>query len=386
MDRFDATQVLREVEVSDWFDWMRREITQGGISLPNEETSVLLIARALHLESRIQHVYRHFPTGGRHTFIQSAIVYQCWQRQKEIQVHAKWPRTRSNGLLRGVEAIRYIRPIGYGRHHLVEASDGFQYLTTLSSGLYTDTLAATEMICNELARLMGLTVPGAAVVAISPELLRLADMARPDSQSDKHRRSTDLCCGFRYMDSGAPAPESGAEEPHVGRRILRQFFGALVFDLWTLQLSPRKWLLTADPATGRLEPVFVDHSRCLMGTNWSEFFSSTFQSVPSPQPVARKVTHWKQLEPWLKRIDNLDLNPVWDLVFQMPPRWYGDRRRHVTDVLGALQCRTFDLRRAVHYLAQIGYFANFKMPCKSVEATPRSEELPIPDARNRRRA
>jgi hypothetical protein len=86
----------------------------------------------------------------------------------ESQV-AQYPSTAT---LRGFEAIRYIQPMtDIKRHHLTEAADGFRYVVTLTSDLYTEPLPATEMIRNELARLMGLTVPSAAVVAVSPELL-----------------------------------------------------------------------------------------------------------------------------------------------------------------------------------------------------------------------
>jgi hypothetical protein len=56
-----------------------------------------------------------------------------------------------------------------------------------------------------------------------------------------------------------------------------------------------------------------------------------------------KVRGWGQLESWLKRIADLDMNPVWEMVFQMPPNWYGSRRRHVTDVLSMVRSMGFDI-------------------------------------------
>jgi hypothetical protein len=47
-----STPTLHVVEVSEWLDWLRRELTLGGISLPEEETAVLFIEHALHLAHR----------------------------------------------------------------------------------------------------------------------------------------------------------------------------------------------------------------------------------------------------------------------------------------------------------------------------------------------
>jgi hypothetical protein len=360
LDSSNATHVAVEAEVSEWFDWMRREITQGGIRLPDEETSALFIWKALQLADRTKALYRHLLKDARDTLIKSTIVYQCWEKHAEIQVKAKWPGACSTGDLWLVEATKYIGPIGSsGRHHIVEASDGFPYVVTLSSGLWTETLPATEMICNKLAKLIGLRVPSAAVVTLCPKLLSLVNLARPQWRSHRSGHSPDPCFGVRYIDPSCGAVNSGVE-PRIHKRNPQQAIGSLLFDIWTLNLSPRIQFLSHDSATCRSKSICMGSSDCLSGSNWLDFLNSTFESVPAPQPVAAKVRSWGQLESWLKRIADLDMNPVWEMVFQMPPTWYGSRRRHVTHVLSMLRSRGFDIRRAVFHLTRIGYFAGLR--------------------------
>jgi hypothetical protein len=85
LDEESVEDVSYEVELSEWFDWMRREIKQGGIDLPTEETSVLFAARAMQLSSRLRGIYRHIHNPLEHKLVQSVIVFQCWELQKQLQ-------------------------------------------------------------------------------------------------------------------------------------------------------------------------------------------------------------------------------------------------------------------------------------------------------------
>jgi hypothetical protein len=143
--------------------------------------------------------------------------------------------------------------------------------------------------------------------------------------------------------------------------------GALVFDIWTLNKCARDWATAFSGTTGRTECTLVDDGGGLSGSDWGPFLNSTYQSLPAPQVIAAKVTKWAQLEPWLRRVGGLDMNPIWELAFQMPELWYGGRRRGLTNVLNKLSMRQWDLPRAVHHFIQAGYFPAFKMPPSRAE-------------------
>lgn len=234
-------RALGIAEISEWFDWMRREIPSGGIVLPHEETAAAFAGHALRLRDRIRDVYRHLPLGLENRFIESVIVYQCWELQREMYASAKWPEARRVGSLVTVEAKRYIRAVGadWGCH-LVEGCDGFRYLITVPTGLDSETLPATEVICNRLARLVGLTVPDIAIVSVERKLLRGHD-TRPGRTHRASIYAAELCAGFRCIEPHHPGRPIRVEPLPSDRRNRRHLMGALVFDAWTLNLSSRHW-------------------------------------------------------------------------------------------------------------------------------------------------
>ena len=364
LDKESVEDVAYEVELSEWFDWMRREITQGGIDLPTEETSVLFAARAMQLSSRLRGIYRHIHDSLEHKLVQSAIVFQCWELQKQLRL--KSPRRRTCRNLRSVDAVRIVGSIGRtGRHLLVLASDGFQYVITLCSGSCKDTTPATELICNELARIVGLRVPGVAVVTLNAKLAGSAHALWAEWPQRRHPLSPEVCCGFRYLDS-TPQSHFGfaAEEVPPSHRTVQHLIGALLFDIWTLNLTPGGSVEAFDTVTGRNESVSVGHRGCLMDANWSAFLASTNDTLASQQGIAARVYQWKQLEPWLRKIQAPDMNPIWELAFQMPPSWYGGRGPVLARVLEKLAERNLNLRQSVHLYFHSGYFMNMKMACQ----------------------
>jgi hypothetical protein len=76
-------RALGIVEVSEWFDWMKREIPRGGIDLPDEETATYFCAQALQLRDRARDLSRYVPISLENRLIESAIIYQCWARRRD---------------------------------------------------------------------------------------------------------------------------------------------------------------------------------------------------------------------------------------------------------------------------------------------------------------
>jgi hypothetical protein len=373
----DVRQSSVEVEISEWFDWARRELVAGGLGLSTEETLVAFTGRALILRDRIRVLYRHIPPSLERRLIQSAIIYQSWKLNRETCAQAEWPGANRTESLVVVDAREYSGPVGpeWGSH-LIRGQDGFQYIITVPSGFRRDTLLATQMICNTLARSFGLVVPRAAIVSVESGLLKGAHDSRPGRQH-LARRGLQLCAGFRYVD-GRPSDDPTQHKRTLTPRDRRQFLGSLVFDIWTMNLLPREWLSAFDEATGGVASILVDNSGGLAGGDWARFRASDFTSLPAPQATAAKVKNWKQLDPWISRAIGLDLNPLWNTAFEMPPEWYGCNKEDLASVLGKLGSRAWDLPRAVHYFIQMGYFPDLKMPPLRADGTADGEVASVP--------
>jgi hypothetical protein len=367
MDAMDAATSLLIVETSEWFDWLRAEVPLGGLSLPDEETAVLFIERALHLVDRVRGTYRHVPDALRYKFIRASIIYQCWEKQMEDTKKAGWNRGPS--AIPTVIAVSYASLVGTsGRHHLVNANDGFQYVITLPNRLWTETMPATEMICNRLAILFGLGAPSGAIVSVNARLLRLAD-ANSAERPEPTRRGSELCCGFRFL-----ATEGAIEGQSVPRRCMKQVRGALVFDIWTLNSVPRGLLRISRARPGQPEVILADHSHCLAESNWDQFGLATVHSCPAPQWVSGALKSLEGLWPWVLRAAFMDLNPIWETFSQMPPQWYGHRRAFVASTIEKLSARRGDLIPAINLLARNGYFPSAKIPPSTVEVSQKAAE------------
>lgn len=351
-------RALGIAEISEWFDWMRREIPDGGINLPYEEAAVSFAGHALRLRDRIRDATRHLPISLENRLIESAIVYQCWELQKQVYSNAKWPGARRAGSLLTVEAARYIRPIGdkWG-YHLVEGHDGFRYVVTVPSGFDSETVPATEVICNRLSRLLGLTVSDAVIVVVEAALSGRGSDLRPGRQHSPAQRAPDICAGFRCVDS---SPSDGQPE-ELSPRNIRHLVGAFVLDIWALNLSTRQWSSAFSEATGRVEITMAGNNGGFAGGDWQRFLGSSSTSPPAPQTVEPEVKRLGQIHPWVRSIRRLDLNPIWELAFRMPPQWYGGRRQLIAGVLDKLESRKWGLQTTVSDFVRMGHFPGLRV-------------------------
>jgi hypothetical protein len=367
-------RALGITEISEWFEWMRREIPRGGLALPPEETAALFAGHALLVRDRIKNIYHHhLPAPLEHRFIESALVYQCWRLARHLYATVKWPEARRAGSLVTIEAERYIRPVGDGwGRHLVEGSDGLRYVVIVPTGHQSETKPATEVICNRLSRLLGLSVPDAVVVVVGARLLSLSRDTRPGLGSIPAVKATPrLCAGFRYADS-SPSDILPLRDQHLSARNLRQLVGSMTVDIWTLNLAERKWSSAFSQVTSRNELTLEGGGGCLSGGDWHRFLGAFSASEPASQAIALDVKKWDRIRPWLRRIADVDMNPIWELVFQMPPEWYGGRRRLVMEVLDKLESRKFGLKSTVRALTQTGYFPAMRMSASRAEVGPRT--------------
>jgi len=354
-------RALGVTEASEWFDWMRRQISCGGIALPREEAAVCIAEHALRLRDRIRSTYRHLPASLGERLIESVIVYQCWKLYKE-QYAKTGHITLGTGTLSTIEAERYIRPVGdvWG-YHLVEGHDGLRYIVTVPTGLSSETAPASEVICNRLLRVMGLIVPDVKVVIVNAALLKRDRDTRLGRGHGIVTRAPELCAGFRQNESSPLFTSAHERQPLTGRN-LRDLMGALVFDIWTLNISSRRWTAGFDDATGRIECMLAGNSGGFHGGDWAGFIGSTYKSQVAPQAVASRVKGWSQLDPWLRKASALDLNSIWELAFQMPEAWYGGCRPALAALLESLGRRQWDLSRATLHFLRLGYLPSLKKP------------------------
>ena len=338
-------------EISQWFDWMKYELPPGGIDLPSEETCVLFAALSVRLAERVRRLCRHLPGRLRTLLIQAAILHQCWNRQLRLQSRFKEVAGRAR-TVRVDQAVKFVRRLPRDEY-LVEAGDGNEYVVKFPRS-DCETLLATETVCVELARQMGLPVPSSRMILVSRKLAGELGLLN-DRWAQFVRDGCFSCLGLRSIRE-LKAEENGKPPVRLNPKTFRYLTGAIIFDILTLNLIGRPPAF--HDVNGRAEPIFMDHSHCLMDADWSRFLKATYREPVARSPIAHKVRSCAQLEPWLRRAQNVDFTRLWELVFELPPEWYGEQRVFVTSVLHKLEDRTRDLRRIVRYLIHTGFFPN----------------------------
>jgi hypothetical protein len=341
-------------EISEWLNWMRSELPAGGVELPGEDTSDLFATSAVRLAHRVRNLCMHLPASLRTKLIEAAILHQCWKHRVNLQkkLRAICIDSRAIGIGQAVTLIRG-RPDG---ECLMEAADGCKYVVKFPR-CYGETALATEIICLTLAKQMGLPVPTASVIVVSHNLARNSGLMGDRWSRLRSKDSFFRCLGLKLHFEELRV-ENGKPQIAFSQKTRRYLIGKLVFDILTLNLARRA------PAfrdlKGHAEPVFMDQARCLADADWPRFLRAHYNEPLTLERTVDKVRSFEQLQPWIRRARNIDFDPIWELVFNLPAEWYGEQRMLITSVLRKLDDRARSLRRSIFYLIEAGSFPNIK--------------------------
>jgi hypothetical protein len=344
-----------EAEIAKWLDWMMQDLPAGGVELPDEETSTLFATLALGLADRVQRISKRLPGTLEERLIQAAILYQCWKWRAEARTKVKRIAAQRE-ILESEQANGSFRSVR-GDQLMMKASDGFEYLVKFPM-CDKETTLATEIVCLEFARQMGLPVPKAKIILVSQSLANETGISGQRLSRYVSRNHFFYCLGLRMTGEELGAEECRNLATKLSPRMLSYFIGSLVFDVLTLnyeQHSP-----SFQRVKQRTEPIFMNHSQCLSDSDWPRFLDTTYKETRLLNGVANRIKSFDQLQPWLRRARGVDMNRMWTLVFTLPPEWYGEQRMLVTDVLRKLEDRSRNLSRLILYLIDTGHFPNIK--------------------------
>ena len=344
-----------EAEVAKWVDWMMQELPAGGVELPDEETSVLFATLAVRLADRVQCMTKHFPSALQDKLIQAAILHQCWKRRADARREVK-RIVAQREILESEQANGSFRKVR-GDQLMLKASDGYEYLVKFPR-CDKETTLATEIVCLEFARQMGLRVPAAKIILVSHNLANESGIIGQPWTRYVSKNHFFYCLGLRMEGEELRTEECQNLATKLSPRKFSYFVGSLVFDVLTLnyeQHSP-----SFQHVKQRAEPIFMNHSQCLSNSDWPRFLDTAYKETIMLNGIANRIKSFDQLQPWLRRARGVDMNRLWTLVFTLPPEWYGGQRMLITDVLRKLEDRSRNLSRLILYLIDTGHFPNIK--------------------------
>jgi hypothetical protein len=363
-------------EISEWVDWMRQHLPEGGIDLPGDETSVLFATRAVRTAMRVSR-YCRLPQNLKVIVIQAAIIHQCWSRRQALQKTAGFGRHKCEGI-QTIEAFKCVSRVDECTY-IMEAADGQHHIVQFPKS-DRETLLASEIISAEVGRLVGLPAPKANVILVRRELARAMGIVSRGWPRFVLDGVFFRCLGLRLPNT----PDSKLElcRPHTRSRLKTSHLsvGKLVLDILTLNSAER--LPSLPDIAGGLHPALISHAGAFMNGDWPAFANASYQHRIEDPKNSFQVKSFDELETWIKRFCAIDFNGIWQLAFDLPSEWYGHHRILLAKILRKLEERVYDLRSSLQFLTHTGYFPNLKGNSRTdwgLEITSRRETEPLRD-------
>ena len=248
-----------------------------------------------------------------------------------------------------MQAVQHVRRMrGGAQAHLMRGGDGHYYVVKFLNNPQHRRVLANELLASRLAAEIGLPVPPAEIVEVgewlvanTPELaIELAGAAFPCQPG--------LQFGSRYAVD--PASAAGRifdflPETMLDRvRNLEAFAGALAFDKWTGNADGRQAVFFKRGRERKYTAAFIDQGYCFNAGEWS-FPDAPLRGVYARNAVYFGVVGWESFEPWLGRIEEMEISAIHAIADLIPQEWYGDREdlARLAEVLWERRARVREL-------------------------------------------
>lgn len=221
-----------------------------------------------------------------------------------------------------VQQIRRMR--GGAQGHLMLGDDGNAYVVKFQNNPQHLRVLVNELMATKLAAAVGLSVPACDVVEVTPWLVENTADLDLDLGPRRERCQPGLSFGSRLVGGLMPGHvvDYLPEEQLVEVRNIEEFAGMLAFDKWTCNTNGRQAVFSRKQRERKYTATFIDYGYCFNAGAW-DFKDAPLRGVYARNAVYRSVTGWQNFEPWLGRIETLDVGKIWETAETIPPEWYG---------------------------------------------------------------
>jgi hypothetical protein len=364
-------------EMPYWVQWIKNDLVHAGMDLPSPETCLDFIRAALDVARRVRRVSGHLPASLRSVLIQSTILHQCWIRQ--TAVHRKNRSRIQLSTINCLDAMEFVSRIG-SKEYVMTTSDGHDYDVQFPTAQRIVALA-TAVICSELARAMGIPVPLVGLIQVSDRLAARAGVQSVIGRITASAFDSDgvlPCLGMRSMEM--------LDLDHRGRpvaiplhpRTFGLLAGATVFNILILNTIQQRQVFRV--LNGKAEPVLTDFCHCAMDADWPRFLKAGLREPIACAPLTHKISSYEQLEPWVRRAEQVDLDRICEIAIKLPAEWYGHKPALVPAVMEKVHQRIGDLRETIFHLIHAGYFNSIPTQRETTLDFETSSQMKIPKA------
>ena len=252
-------------------------------------------------------------------------------------------------LVRAVEFVRKMR--GASQPSLMRCDDGEDYVVKFRNNPQHIRILANELLAGRLALLLGLPVPGTALIDVSAELIA----GNPALAFDLGRGRVQCHPGLSFGSRFPGPPGQTLVVDFLPDRLLRRiksvdkvFLGALVFDKWTCNCDGRQVIFCRgdNPEGSGYSAALIDQGFCFNDGDWN-FPDSPIRSLYPRRMVYERVRGLESFQPFLSRLENLDAAEIEDCARGIPDDWCGGEPEQLKRLLERLYDRRRRVRQAI---------------------------------------
>jgi len=237
-----------------------------------------------------------------------------------------------------IQAIQQIRRMrGGAQSHLMLGADGNAWIVKFQNNPQHLRVLPNELLETRLGALIGLSVPHCDVVEVTPWLIEQTAELEMDFGQRRERCVAGLHFGSQLVGGLLPGRIADylPEELLVHVRNLQEFAGVLVLDKWTCNANGRQALFHRKGRERRYNAAFIDQGFCFNAAEW-RFIDAPLRGVFGSNVAYRDVTGWESFEPWLSRVEELDVQRIWEIAETVPPEWYEGNVEGLEELVGKL--------------------------------------------------
>jgi hypothetical protein len=220
-----------------------------------------------------------------------------------------------------IEQIRRMR--GGAQAQLMRCADGGYYVVKFQNNPQGLRILANELLATRVAERIGLPTPLAVVVEVRGILIANTEDMVVQLGRGRERYRAGLQFGSRYPGSPTEVavydfvPEETLGEVHN----LSDFCGMHAFDKWACNTNVRQAIFFRRAGASNYEAQMIDNGFCFNAGEWN-FPDAPLRGLYARHRVYERVRGIDSFEPWLSRIEKMDVETIGAIAGEIPPEWY----------------------------------------------------------------
>lgn len=252
-----------------------------------------------------------------------------------------------------VTAVKHLGQFdGESQPQVMLDEQGNAYLVKFQNNPQGKRILANELLGGNLARLLGLPVPPAAIVHVSEETILTEGLCFKLPRGNQRCHAGTCFGSLCRLDTSSLL---GMPPKTIVNRS--DILGMLVFDKWTGNADHRQVIVVSNHSRFRRWLMMVDQGLCFGGRDWG-FHDGALQGFGRFREMYRHAVGLEDFEPWLTRLEQtIDLETLRTASETIPPEWYDHDRNALERLLRQLSQRQTIvrglLRSSLHCLPHI---------------------------------